>query len=99
MSADVVRIAVLGAGRMGRIHLDALGGCRAVVAAAVVEPSPDARAAAGAGGLPAYATVDELLDAGGVDAALIAAPSGLHLSLVQTLAAAGLPVLCEKPCG
>ena len=30
---------------------------------------------------------------------LIAAPSTLHLSLVRQIAAAGLPILCEKPCG
>jgi myo-inositol 2-dehydrogenase/D-chiro-inositol 1-dehydrogenase len=99
MPADAVRVAVVGAGRMGRVHLDVLRDCRRAVPAAVVDPSASARAVAGAYGVAAYATVDELLAAGGVDAALIAAPSGLHLALVRTLAAAGMPVLCEKPCG
>ena len=36
---------------------------------------------------------------GGIDAVLIAAPSDLHLSLVQTFAAARVPMLCEKPVG
>src|SRR5207244_2749545 len=46
-----------------------------------------------------HATIDELLDAGDVDGVLIAAPSDRHVELVSRLAAAGLPILCEKPCG
>ena len=30
---------------------------------------------------------------------LVAAPTDLHLELVATFASAGLPILCEKPCG
>jgi myo-inositol 2-dehydrogenase / D-chiro-inositol 1-dehydrogenase len=91
-----LRIAVVGAGRMGRAHVDALRDARAVEAVAVVDPVPEAREATG---LPGHATVDELLAAGGFDAVLIAAPTDLHLELVTRFAAAGVPVLCEKPCG
>ena len=34
-----------------------------------------------------------------LDGVLVAAPSTLHLGLVTRIAAAGLPILCEKPCG
>ena len=84
---------------MGTVHLDALRGARRAEAVAVVEPSAAAREAAGARGLCTYADVDELLEAGGFDAALIAAPSDLHLALVGRFTAARVPVLCEKPCG
>jgi hypothetical protein len=40
-----------------------------------------------------------MLRAGSLDGVLIAAPSTLHLDLVTQIAAAGLPVLCKKPCG
>jgi myo-inositol 2-dehydrogenase/D-chiro-inositol 1-dehydrogenase len=40
-----------------------------------------------------------MLDAGGLDGVLIAAPTGLHPTLVARVAEAGLPILCEKPCG
>ena len=40
-----------------------------------------------------------MLDAGGVDGVLVAAPSDQHLALIAQIAAAGLPILCEKPCG
>jgi myo-inositol 2-dehydrogenase/D-chiro-inositol 1-dehydrogenase len=91
-----LRVAVVGAGRMGRTHLAALARSERAVAVAVVEPDPPARERAGVAG---FATVDELLAAGGFDAALIAAPTDLHLGLVRRFAAAGVPVLCEKPCG
>ena len=38
-------------------------------------------------------------DAGNIDGVLVAAPSTLHLQLVTQLATAGVPILCEKPCG
>jgi myo-inositol 2-dehydrogenase/D-chiro-inositol 1-dehydrogenase len=94
-----LRLAVIGAGRMGSVHLDALRNARVAEAVAVVEPVAAAREAAGARGLQTYAEVDALLEAGGFDAVLIAAPSDLHVELVGRFAAAGIPVLCEKPCG
>jgi myo-inositol 2-dehydrogenase / D-chiro-inositol 1-dehydrogenase len=94
-----LRLAVVGAGRMGSVHLDALSSARRAEAVAVVEPHPPAREAAAARGVRTYADVEELLDAGGFDAVLIAAPSDLHVALVGRFAAARIPVLCEKPCG
>ncbi|HEX7299871.1 MAG TPA: Gfo/Idh/MocA family oxidoreductase [Solirubrobacteraceae bacterium] len=99
MSVDVVRIGIIGAGRMGRVHLDALGLSEAARAVAVVDPVAAAREAVAARGLATYATVDELLDRGGFDAVLVAAPTDLHRDLVVRLAQAGVPVLSEKPCG
>jgi myo-inositol 2-dehydrogenase/D-chiro-inositol 1-dehydrogenase len=81
---------------MGRVHLAALARAPSLEAVAVVDPVPEARAAAG---LPAYATVRELLAAGGVEAVVIVAPSDRHPELVAAFAGAGLPMLCEKPCG
>ncbi len=96
MSARL-RLAVVGAGRMGRTHLAALERSHRAAAAAIVDPDGAARERAGA--LAGFATVDDLLAAGEFDAALIAAPTDLHVGLVRRLAAAGVPVLCEKPCG
>ena len=98
-SGDQVRVAVVGAGRMERIHLRALAAARGAAPAAVVEPVASVREELAAAGLRTHANVEELLAAGGADAALIAAPTDLHVELVAELAAAGLPILCEKPCG
>jgi myo-inositol 2-dehydrogenase/D-chiro-inositol 1-dehydrogenase len=95
----VVRVGLIGAGRMGRAHLRALAQATNAEAAGVVDPVAGVREELNAQGLRTFAHVDELLAAGGLDAAIVAAPTDLHLELVATLAGAGLPVLCEKPCG
>jgi len=79
---------------MGRAHLRAAGE-RTV---AVVEPQARIRDELEARGLRVYAEVEDLLDAGGVDAAIVAAPTTVHRAVVEPLLDAGLPVLCEKPC-
>jgi myo-inositol 2-dehydrogenase/D-chiro-inositol 1-dehydrogenase len=99
VSADVVRIGVIGAGRMGRVHLDALALSESAMAVAVVDPVPAAREAVAARVVSTYATVEQLLERGGFDAVLVAAPTDLHRDLVVRLAQAGIPVLSEKPCG
>ena len=93
-----VRLALIGAGRMGSTHARALaarpGG---IELAAVVEPSDEAARCSRIA--RRYRELDELLEAGGVDGAIVAAPTRLHAPIVMRLLDAGLPVLCEKPCG
>lgn len=98
-SGEPVRVAIVGAGRMGRTHLAVLVGSTEVRATAVVEPVEAVRDELAASGIRAFAGLEELIAAGGVDAVVIAAPTDLHAELVAQVAAAGLPVLCEKPCG
>jgi myo-inositol 2-dehydrogenase/D-chiro-inositol 1-dehydrogenase len=40
-----------------------------------------------------------MLASGGIDGALIVTPSDSHVDVIGLVAAAGLPILCEKPCG
>ncbi|HEX9064613.1 MAG TPA: Gfo/Idh/MocA family oxidoreductase [Streptosporangiaceae bacterium] len=94
------RLGVAGAGRMGRTHLAAIAGSELITVAGVAEPDPGAAAAAAAvTGAPVTASLDELLTAGGLDGVLIAVPTDRHLEVAGRVLAAGLPVLCEKPCG
>ena len=93
------RLGLAGAGRMGRTHLAALAGSRQVRVTGLAEPNPAARVAAARPGLPGFATVAELVAAGNLDGVLVAAPTSAHSPIVTEIAAAGLPVLCEKPCG
>jgi len=95
----IFKLGLIGAGRMGRTHLRALAGSETVVIAAVTEPVPASRNDLAQSGLVVHATLDAMLDAGRIDGVLIAAPSDNHLALVRRAAAAGLPILCEKPCG
>ena len=99
MSGRVFRLGLIGAGRMGRTHLRALAGSTKVAVTAVAEPLAAARAAIADTGRAVFEDVVELLDAGDIDGVLIAAPTDRHVELVLQVAAAGLPILCEKPCG
>ena len=99
MSGQAFRFGLIGAGRMGRTHLRAFAGSTTVAVTAVVDPVPAAREEMAATGRAVFEDVAELLDAGDVDGVLIAAPTTQHVALVSQVAAAGLPILCEKPCG
>jgi myo-inositol 2-dehydrogenase/D-chiro-inositol 1-dehydrogenase len=99
VSEPLFRLGLIGAGRMGRTHLRALAGSTKVSVTAIAEPVAAARAAVAEAGRATYEDAAQLLDAGGIDGVLITAPTDLHLELVLQVAAAGLPILCEKPCG
>nr|WP_296763713.1 Gfo/Idh/MocA family oxidoreductase [Rhodococcus sp. (in: high G+C Gram-positive bacteria)] len=102
MSATVatVRVALIGAGRIGKNHAEIVA--RRVPGAtlvAVVDPVDGAaRALADTLGAPdAYADVDEALRAENIDAVIISAPARSHTDLVVKAAAAGKHVFVEKP--
>ena len=99
MASDPARIALVGAGRMGSVHLGALQSSDAIELAGVVEPVPARRDELAADGIGVYASVEEMLEADPPEGVLIAAPSDQHPGLVSTFAAAGIPMLCEKPLG
>ena len=90
-------VAVVGAGRMGSVHLEALASAENARLAAVVEPVAIDRAARW--GVPVVASIEELAAEGLAEAVVIAAPTDLHRRLVEQSAAAGLHVFCEKPVG
>ena len=93
------RLGLVGAGRMGRTHLRALAGSERVAVTAIAEMSAAAREAAAAPGVALHASLAGMLDAGAIDGVLIAAPTDQHGAIIAEVAAHGLPILCEKPCG
>jgi myo-inositol 2-dehydrogenase/D-chiro-inositol 1-dehydrogenase len=97
--AEVFRLGLIGAGRMGRIHMRALSNSELVRVIAVADPSEASRACVVDADVQKYPDVAALLRASNLDGVLLAAPGTLHLRLVTQLAAAGMPILCEKPCG
>jgi myo-inositol 2-dehydrogenase/D-chiro-inositol 1-dehydrogenase len=82
---------------MGRTHLAAISGSPEVSVAGVVEPYPNE--ALVETGVPVFASLAELQAAVEVDGALMAAPTDQHVAVLAEVMGAGLPVLCEKPCG
>lgn len=97
--SDPVRLALVGLGRMGTVHANALAASDDITVVAVADPSADARAAA-ALLFPAARLLAEPADAfdiADVEACLLATPTPLHPAQVRAAIAAGLHVLCEKP--
>src|SRR5919198_1539776 len=94
--SNPIRLAVLGAGRMGCRHIAAAARAR-VELVAVCDPVPGAADDAAPAGVTTANGLDDL-DVP-VDAVVIAAPTPLHLPLAEEAFARGLDVLSEKPVG
>jgi predicted dehydrogenase len=95
--SNPTRLAVLGAGRMGRRHIAAAARSGGVELVAVCDPVPGAAEDAAPAGVATAHGLDDL-DVP-VDAVVIAAPTPLHVHLSEAALARGLDVLSEKPVG
>jgi myo-inositol 2-dehydrogenase / D-chiro-inositol 1-dehydrogenase len=91
-----VRVAVVGAGRMGQLHARLLANAKAVSELVVSDTDAD-QAKAVAEGLGAEAVPDPMDALESVDAVVIATPVETHAVLVKAAVGRGCPVLCEKP--
>ena len=96
----VVRVALIGSGRMGAFHGATLARrLPGATLAAVADPAPGTaeRLAASLGAPQFYTDPAEAFTDPDVDAVVIAAPARFHADLVVAAAAAGKGVFCEKP--
>ncbi len=93
------RLGLIGAGRMGRTHLRALAGSQQVAVTAIAEMSAAARDAVAAPGVSLYESPAAMLADASLDGVLIVAPTDQHGAIIAEVATAGLPILCERPCG
>ncbi len=91
-----LRLAVIGVGHLGRIHARLARQLDDVELVAVVDPSPEARAAVAAE-LNVAARADHRPLAGQIDAAIVAAPTRMHHAVASDLLAGGVHVFVEKP--
>src|SRR6478735_3655613 len=93
----MIRIAVLGAGRIGRIHGRNAANHPNSRLVAVADPhAPAAQELADATGA-AVAALEEIVERPDVDAILICTPTTTHADLIERGARAGKAVFCEKP--
>ena len=94
----MVKFAVLGCGRIGRMHALNLARHARAELAWVYDVAGDAAAStAEATGARQAREVDEILAAGDVQAVLIASSTDTHLDLLVRAVEAGKAVLCAKP--
>lgn len=96
-----VRIGVIGAGHLGRIHARLLSGIEGVELVGIADPVAEARRAVAAensaGGAKIAETADfrELIPR--IDAAIVATPTRFHHSVAMELVEHGIHLLVEKP--
>ena len=95
--AAAVRLAVVGAGLIGRRHAAAIATAPGAALACIVDPSEAGTAVARDHGAPYYPSLEAMLAAGGVDGVILATPNAMHEGGALACIAAGLPVLVEKP--
>jgi myo-inositol 2-dehydrogenase/D-chiro-inositol 1-dehydrogenase len=94
----MVKFAVLGCGRIGRMHaLNLARHLRAELAYVYDVVPATAAAVADATGARQAGAIEEILDAADVQAVLIASSTDTHLDLLVRAVEAGKAVLCEKP--
>jgi predicted dehydrogenase len=98
---EPVRTALLGLGRMGRVHARAIAEhVPELDVVAVAEPAEDLRRRAGdyfGPGVGAYASSSEALEHPGLEACVIVTPTHTHPEVCGLAIERDLHVMCEKP--
>ncbi len=92
-----LRFALLGAGRIGKVHARAVASnpqARLVAVADAFEKA--AKELASAYGAE-IRTIDAIEKAGDIDAVIICTPTDTHADLIERFAKAGKAIFCEKP--
>lgn len=91
------RIAVAGAGYIGRAHIVVAQQSPTCTLSAIVDPAPGASAIAAEAGVPHYSSLEELLEGDQPNGIILATPNKLHVEQALRCIGAGLPILLEKP--
>jgi predicted dehydrogenase len=95
-----IRVAVIGAGRMGLVHAENLTrrvrGAQ-LVAVSTSDPGRAAEARERCGSVDVYPNLESLLGSEDLDAVVISSSTSAHADNVVACAVAGLDIFCEKP--
>lgn len=94
----MIRIGVVGLGKMGLSHLSMLNAHPDVTVVGVCDRAGYVLSVLGKyTGLPTYSDLDAMLLDTAVDAVIICTPSSLHAPMVRAALERGVHVFCEKP--
>lgn len=91
------QIGIVGLGRAGTIHLEALQGVADARVAAVCDAGAEPRQRAAALGIPAYDNLDAMLAEVRLDGVVVCTPPADHAAASTRCLEQGVHVLCEKP--
>lgn len=92
-----VRLAVIGAGLIGKRHAEHVAAEPRATLCAIVDPTPAGREVAAALGAPWFASFAKMLAAERPEGVIIATPNQLHVGNGLEAVEAGIPAIVEKP--
>lgn len=93
----MIRFAILGAGRIGKVHGATIAASPLACVTCVADFDPKAAEALAKATGARVSDVASAINAADVDAVLICTPTDLHAEHIEAAAKAGKAVLCEKP--
>ena len=93
----MLRIGILGCGRIGQVHARSIGALEGAMVAAVADALPEAATALAAKTGAEVRSVDAILSAPDIDAVVIGTPTDSHFDQIMGAAANGKAIFCEKP--
>jgi myo-inositol 2-dehydrogenase/D-chiro-inositol 1-dehydrogenase len=93
----VTKLALLGAGRIGKVHARAIAEDKRAQLVAVVDAVADAAKAIADSTGCAVSTIDAVEADRDIDAVIICTPTNTHADLIERFARAGKAIFCEKP--
>jgi len=98
MTTAPVNIVVIGAGLIGRKHIELITKSDECTLHSIVDPAPESASLAAEHGVAVFADTASMLISGAVpDGAIIATPNDLHRDAGERCAHAGVHLLVEKP--
>jgi predicted dehydrogenase len=97
MSPSQVRIAVAGAGQIGKRHIEFIVRSGKCALSAIVDPAPATADYARTLGVPVYGSLSELFSKDRPDGVILATPNQMHVDQALECVAAKVPTLVEKP--
>ncbi|CDZ67749.1 Inositol 2-dehydrogenase [Neorhizobium galegae bv. orientalis] len=93
----VTKLALLGAGRIGKVHARAITQDKRAKLVAVVDAMTDAAKAIADSTGCKVSTIDAVEADRDIDAVIICTPTNTHADLIERFAKAGKAIFCEKP--
>ncbi len=93
----VTKLALLGAGRIGKVHAQAIASDSRAKLVAVVDAVAEAAQAIADQADCKVSTIDAVLADPEIDAVVICTPTNTHADLIERFARAGKAIFCEKP--
>ena len=92
-----VNFALLGAGRIGKVHARAIASCADAQLISVSDPFPASANEIANQYQCRIASVDEVASDSSIDAVVICTPTNTHADFIEKFANAGKSIFCEKP--